>query len=98
MSVSLKNPLNTNITYSMGYLEMEACITANMDVEKWNNPNPPPAGYPRRLKAQIVAWYSLHNLIKAHTQDTSVEKAKKDAEKERRKIGGRRTSSGRRRR
>lgn len=60
---------------------MEACITANMDVEKWNNPNPPPKGYPRRLKAQIVAWYSLHNLIEAHTQDTAIEKVKKDADK-----------------
>lgn len=64
---------------------MEACIAANMDVEKWSNPNPPPEGYLRRLKAQIIAWYEIHNLIKAHTQDTAVEMAKKDAEKNRKR-------------
>ena len=90
MNVSLRNPLNTQITYSMSYAEMEACIAAHMDVEKWNNPNPPPAGYPRRLKAQIVAWHSLHNLIQAHTSDTAIEKSKQDAEKARKKVRRRR--------
>ena len=86
-SVSLRNPLNTNINYSMSYLEMEACIAAHMDVEKWNNPNPPPEGYPRSLKAQVVAFHLLQQQVKAHTEDTAIEKAKQDAEKQRKKSG-----------
>lgn len=95
-SVRLNNPLETGINYSMSYLEMEACIAAHMDVEKWTNPNPPPEGYPRKLKAQVIAFHLLQQQVKAHTEDAAIEHSKKEADKQRRK-GARRPMKRRRR-
>lgn len=96
--VRLRNPLDTNITYSMSYLEMEACITAGMDVERWQNPNPPPEGYHRRLKAQVVAFHQLQQMVKAHTEDMAIEKQKREADRQRKRSPIRRTPRRSRRR
>lgn len=75
---------------------MEACVAANMDVERWNNPNPPPEGYSRQLKAKVVAFHTLKQQIKAHTEDEAIEQSKREMDKKRR--GSRKTRARRARR
>jgi hypothetical protein len=83
--IRLRNPLNVNISFSTDFLGLEACIAAGLDVEKWDNPNPPPEGYSRKLKARVIARYQLHDLINAHIGDTQIEQQKKEAAKSKRK-------------
>lgn len=77
---------------------MDACIAAGMDVERWENPNPPPEGYSRSLKAKVVAFHQLHQTVRAHTEDMAIEKSKKEMEKHRKRSPIRRAPKRSRRR
>ena len=69
----LKNPgKSAGITYNQNFLEIEAAIAAGMDVERWER-----GGYPKWLKAKIVAWHSLHHLIQTHQSDANYTPPKK---------------------
>ena len=80
----IKNPLKTNITYSRAYEEIEACVAAGMDVERWDDPRPD-KGYSRELKLKILAWNRLHGMVESHIGDTQVEKQKQERDKARKK-------------
>ena len=80
--VRLRNPLNVNISFSTDFLGLEACIAAGLDVEKWDNLNPPPEGYSRKLKARVIARYQLRDLIEAHIGDTQIQEQKKEMAKQ----------------
>ncbi len=82
--VRLKNPLKTNITYSMAFEEMQACVAAGMDVERWHDPRPEVA-YAKELKIRTVAWHRLRGMVEAHMGDTQVEYQKREADKARKK-------------
>lgn len=72
----LKDAINSGITYSNSFLELEAVAEAGLDFYKWTNDE-----YSVRFKARVIAWYNMHNLIKVHSQDAEA----KEMEKERRK-------------
>lgn len=63
---------------------MEACVAANMDVERWDDPRPE-KGYKRDLKLKVIAWWRLRSMIEAHTGDAQVEHQKREAEKARKR-------------
>ena len=50
----------------MAFNEYEAATAAGLDLWKWES-----SDYPRWFKAKVVAWYNLHNLVDAHTQDAA---------------------------
>ena len=82
----LKNQVRTGISYSMGFAEMEACVTAHLDLWRWVS-----GGYPQRFMARVVAWYEQRGLIASHVED-----AKERAREKRERRMGRRGSSGKR--
>lgn len=59
---------------------MEACVAAGMDVERWDDIRPD-VTYSRELKAKILGWYRLRQMIEAHTGDTQIEYQKKELKK-----------------
>ena len=55
----------------------EAGVAAHCDMDKWYTPG----GYTSQFKAQVVAWYRLHNAIKNHASDASAEDTKRKSRK-----------------
>jgi len=63
----------------MYFEEYEACISARLDIERWE------AGdYPIWLKANVIARYRLHGLIENHAQDAQNKKMKADSKRKKR--------------
>lgn len=63
----------------MDFEGWEACIEAGLDIEKWHRNE-----YDRQLMAKVIAWYRLHHLVEAHSQDKAIEDQKREARKGRR--------------
>lgn len=61
---AIQDRVNANITYDQSYSEIDACIAARLDVERWEM-----NGYPGWLKARVVAWHYLSGLIKVNADD-----------------------------
>lgn len=66
----LRGAISSGISYSMKYLEYEACISAGLDIQRWRI-----GGYPKWLMADIVAWYDLKHAIRNH-QESARNRAK----------------------
>lgn len=56
----------------MAYAEMDACIAAGLDVEKWEN-----GGYSKELRIRVIAWHRLNELIRSHTDQAIADKLRK---------------------
>jgi hypothetical protein len=82
--VRIRNPLKTNIISSKAFEEVEACVAAGMDIERWDDIRPE-VTYPRELKIKVIAWYRLRGMIEAHVGDTQVEYQKREAKKAQKK-------------
>lgn len=67
-----KSSVNPNISYSQLYTEWDACVAANLDPFLWFKTSK----YPQYFKAQTIAWYEGHKLIKTHTTDASIKKGR----------------------
>jgi hypothetical protein len=63
--VSPKVRLNTGITYSMTFAQLDACIAAGLDVYEWFYG----FSYTRDFKALVIAWHSLKGDIGLHVED-----------------------------
>jgi hypothetical protein len=50
----------------------EAAIAAGLDILRWYNRD-----YPRSFMAKVVAWHKLHTLVRIHSEEASIEAAKK---------------------
>lgn len=72
----MKDAVDTKISYSLAYEEFDACIAVGLDLEKWQE-----GGYSKELKAQAMAWHRLKKLIRAHTDQALLDKAKRDRKK-----------------
>ncbi len=77
----IKNPVDTGIQFTFAFEEFEACIAAGLDLDKWNN-----GLYPTELKAQVIAWHRLHNMVDTHTKAAVADKSERLAARARRKI------------
>lgn len=78
----ISKKVNANITYNQSYAEWEACIAANLDIERWEL-----GTYPGWLKERAVAWHHLHNLVENNVQDAmnkAIERERKRAAKRKR--------------
>lgn len=71
-SVAVKDPVDTGISYSMRFAEIDACIAAGLDWWMWEM-----NFYPIQIKAEVVVWNKLSKLIYLHTEDARAAKAKK---------------------
>ena len=67
----LKESVQTNIIQTEPYSEYDACIGAGLDVWKWEQ-----GEYPVWFKANVMVWYSFHNMKDAHVQDATSGKKK----------------------
>ena len=74
-SVGLRHAINPGISYSMSFLEVEACIAAGLDLSRWWLGEPEP--YPPDFKAAVIAWKQLHDHVETHVQDAQVTTAMK---------------------
>jgi hypothetical protein len=68
----LSDAVRPNISYSLRYLEFDACIGAGLDLYKWYCTN----FYPIYFKAVVMAFWRLHKLVLVHTDDAAYRKAK----------------------
>ncbi len=71
-SVAVKDPVDTGISYSQRFAEIDACIAAGLDWNMWEM-----NFYSNEIKAQVVAWRNYSKLIFLHTEDARASKAKK---------------------
>ena len=55
-----------------------------MDIERWDDIRPD-VTYSRELKAKVIAWYRLRQMVEAHTGDTQIEYQKREIDKARKK-------------
>jgi len=60
----LPDGVDPGITYNTSFAEWEAARAAGLDLRRWDTPG----GYPASFMAKVIAWYTAHNLVKAHTQ------------------------------
>ena len=61
----------------MAYAEMDACVAAHLDVERWDGGEYPDIKpYSKELKIRVMAWYRLKQIIEAHTQQAVADKLK----------------------
>lgn len=71
----LKGGVKAGITFNQSYTEVDACIAAGLDYYLWRMDH-----YPVWLKAEIVVWHQMKNLINAHVKSAEaaqVERASK---------------------
>ena len=71
-SVAVKDPVDTGISYSMRFAEIDACVAAGLDWWMWEM-----NFYPNQIKAEVVMWNKLSKLIYLHTEDARAAKVKK---------------------
>lgn len=76
------NSLNVGITYGDSFRELNACVAAGLDYERWRS-----SGYAPHIMAEILAWYDLSRVIDAHIEDAKAQEAKKQQRKAKRKGG-----------
>ena len=67
----LKGGADAGITYSQSFFAWEAATAAGLDVWEWES-----GKYPNWFMARVVAWYRLHKLVEAHSQDAAMSKKK----------------------
>lgn len=65
----IRNSVNANIDFDVRYLEFSACIAARLDIDKWER-----FGYTMDLKADVIAWYLVRNLIENNVEDAKQKK------------------------
>lgn len=65
----LRNAVNSGITFSMEFQSWEAAAAAGLNLWEWEQGN-----YTSRFQAKVIAWFRLHNLVQAHTQDAAQKK------------------------
>lgn len=70
----LKSDIRVGITYAESYTEASACVSAGLDYYKWRTDE-----YPVWFKGEVVAWYEMSGLIKAHTEAAKAKAQKKRA-------------------
>lgn len=68
----MKDAVDPGIAYHPSFAEMEACVGAGLDPWKWECNE-----YPAAFKARVIAWYNLHGLVRAHSEDAINRKATK---------------------
>ncbi len=81
----LKRGVDPGISYSSSFGEMEAASAAGLDFFRWMLGDPKP--YPNFFKAQVLAWYELHQLVAAHTQEAVADAEEREAKKAARRRG-----------
>lgn len=65
-SVPIRDAKNPNISYSIKFLEYEACVACGLSLWDWVNRK-----YPRQFMASIVAYHQLAQAVEAHKQDAT---------------------------
>jgi len=50
----------------------EAASAANLDIFAWES-----GKYPNWFMARVLAWYELHQLVAAHSEDAAAKNAKR---------------------
>jgi hypothetical protein len=78
--LALKNAVKSNIRYSESFLQWEAGTAAGLDMWLWES-----GFYPVRFKERVIAWYNLHTLAEAHSQDAAVTAAEVKAKRGRKR-------------
>jgi hypothetical protein len=74
---NVRNSVETGISYSNGFAEIEAAVSAGATLDelyKWEQ-----NGYPLWFRAKIIAWSSLHKLIELHANDAVARKQAQEA-------------------
>ena len=66
----LKDAVDPGIAYATSFAEWEAGTAAGLDMWRWEA-----NGYPMEFKARVLAWFGLHGLVKAHSEDAVNRKA-----------------------
>lgn len=76
--LNLKEAVNTQIEYSLGFLEWEAAIAAGATLTElydwWRGERFPP-----RFKTHVIAWYKLHELVQLHAEAAARETSERKA-------------------
>ena len=67
----LKEEVNTQIQYGLRFAEIDACISAGLDLWKWDT-----GLYPIQLKTEVMAWRRMSGVIKLHAHDAANRKTK----------------------
>lgn len=65
----MRRAVNPQITYSQDFEAWQAGTAAGLDMWKWES-----GLYPTDFMARCIAWYRLHNLVQAHSQDAAQKK------------------------
>jgi hypothetical protein len=74
--VPLSGGIQTGIGFSLMYDEYEACVAAGLDLEKWIY-----GDYETAFKNYIIAWFRLHRLVEAHSNDAQTKEMKRKSGK-----------------
>ena len=69
--LSADSGVQTGISYGLAYDEMAACAHLGVDAERWLS-----GKISTRMKAHLVAFYRLQNLVAAHSNDAQTKKMK----------------------
>ena len=78
--VQLKDSVDAQITFSMGYAEWDACLAAGLNLWTWES-----GDYPMWFKKRVMAFVGLYRLIEAHVEDARAAYMEKESKKARRK-------------
>ncbi len=76
----IKNPVDPGIRFSYAFEEFEAAVAAGLDIYLWNS-----GFYPTELKAQVIAWHRLSQMVETHVEAARQEKSERLAQRARRK-------------
>ena len=64
----------------MSFAEIEACVSARLDLWAWEI-----GTYPKEFKVRVLAWHRLHSQVEAHVEQARADKAEKLTERARRR-------------
>lgn len=80
-SLTLRDQLSLNITYSSSYEEFLACTEAKMDYARWEAMDESEKPYPIEIKARVLVGHRMKKLIEAHIQEAQNVASRKAAKK-----------------
>jgi hypothetical protein len=68
--VEVKSAVNPHISFSVYYSEFDAAVAAGASLDELMRLEQ----YPKRFRAELVAWYGYHKMIEMHGQDAATSK------------------------
>lgn len=79
---SIRHTVDTGISYSLRYIEYDACVSCGLDLWMWETNT-----YPKWFKEHVVAFYNMKGQVAMHTEDAVAKQSEREASKARSRRG-----------